>query len=97
MAFALYTDDRSLVSAAPAESLCNDLQDFAKSHVETSLRGGATGTAAVVAALTGHQLPAAAAIAAASGDLRLATLIVQVIAPLPALKIDKHSIVAQSR
>ncbi len=58
---------------------CGDLQDFARSHVETCLHGGATGCAAVGAALTGHQLPAAAAIAAAMGDVRLSSVLVQVV------------------
>lgn len=42
------------------------------------LSRGASGTEAVAACLIGHQLPAAAAIAAACGDVRLATLLTQV-------------------
>jgi len=58
-------------------ALSHWLQDFARSHVETSLCGGATGCAAVLAALSGHQLPAAAAVAATAGDVRLASIIAQ--------------------
>ncbi len=53
-------------------------QDFAQVHLESRLRSGARGTDAVLAALSGHQLGAAMALAAASGDVRLATLLAQV-------------------
>lgn len=54
------------------------MQDFARGDVEKQLQSGAAGCAAVMAALSGHQLGSAAALAAASGDVRLATLLAQV-------------------
>ncbi len=59
-----------------ASALC--MQDFARVRLEQRLRSGATGADAVLAALSGHQLGAATALAAASGDVRLATLLSQV-------------------
>lgn len=63
------------------------LRDRARPHVEAALRGadpsaGATATADGIAAqllalLSGHQLAAAAALAAATGNPRLATLLAQ--------------------
>ncbi len=47
-------------------------------HLAARLRGGARGTDAVLAALSGHQLGAAMTLAAAAGDVRLATLLSQV-------------------
>lgn len=50
-------------------------------HLTKQLKDGAAGCGAVMAALSGHQLAAATALAAASGDVRLATLLAQVTAP----------------
>jgi Nuclear protein 96 len=54
------------------------LQDMAKSDVEKQLQTGSNGRTAVLSTVSGHQLAQAIALAAASGDVRLATLLAQV-------------------
>jgi hypothetical protein len=54
------------------------MQDRAKKEVEGELRRVSSVPAKLAALLSGQQLPAAAALASATGDVRLATLICQV-------------------
>jgi Nuclear protein 96 len=54
------------------------MQDMAKLDAAKQLQTGASGCPAVMSALSGHQLAQATALAAASGDVRLATLLAQV-------------------
>ena len=54
------------------------MQDMAKLDVAKQLQTGAGGCPAVMSALSGHQLAQATALAAASGDVRLGTLLAQV-------------------
>lgn len=58
-------------------ALSHWLQDGLQSEVAARLVAGASGVSAVAACIIGHQLPAAAALAAACGDVRLATLLTQ--------------------
>lgn len=68
---------RSLAAFQRRAGLSHWLQDFAQVHLTKQLKDGAAGCDAVMAMLSGHQLAAATALAAASGDVRLAALLAQ--------------------
>jgi hypothetical protein len=66
-----------LLSLVP-ESFQAYSQDRAKGEVESALQRAKTVPGKLAALLSGQQLPAAVALASASGDVRLATLMCQV-------------------